>query len=195
MITDKASYKYFVQCDLKAYQLSKVSIFTYRRLDNLRFQLRLRKIEYLSNARSRNPLCRLYLLWLEILNHRLGVRLGFSIPKNIFGPGLSIVHYGMVIVSSKAAVGSNCRLHQGTCLGEYNGAPRIGNNVYIGPGAKIFGNITIGNNVAIGANAVVNKDIPDNVTVGGVPAEIISNKSSADRNLFPDGLIAPTNNN
>lgn len=46
-------------------------------------------------------------------------------------------------------------------------APIIRDNVYIGPGAKLFGKIKIGNNVAIGANAVVNKDVPDNVTIGG----------------------------
>ena len=64
-------------------------------------------------------------------------------------------------------------------------APTFGNNVYIGPGAKIFGKITIGDNVAIGANAVVNKDVPSNVTVGGIPARIISNKGS--NGLFEHG--------
>ena len=48
------------------------------------------------------------------------------------------------------------------------------------PGAKIFGKITIGDNVAIGANAVVNKDIPDNAVVGGIPATIINFNSSVD---------------
>jgi serine O-acetyltransferase len=67
-------------------------------------------------------------------------------------------------------------------IGYYNGAPRLGNNVYVGPGSKLFGNITIGNNVAIGANAVVNTDVPDNVTVGGVPAKIISGVSSLVKN-------------
>ena len=54
-----------------------------------------------------------------------------------------------------------------------NGVPMIGNNVYIGPGAKLFGPITIGDNVTIGANAVVNRDIPSNCVVAGVPAKII----------------------
>lgn len=52
--------------------------------------------------------------------------------------------------------------------------PIIGDNCFIGPGAKVFGKIKIGNNVAIGANAVVNKDVPSNVTVAGVPAKIIN---------------------
>ena len=58
--------------------------------------------------------------------------------------------------------------------GDRRGVPTIGSRVYIGPGAKIIGNIQIGNNVAIGANAVVTKDVPDNAVVAGIPARIIS---------------------
>jgi len=56
--------------------------------------------------------------------------------------------------------------------------------VYIGPGAKIFGAITIGDGAAIGANAVVHRDVSPGVTVGGVPARVISDKGS--RDLFVD---------
>ena len=51
------------------------------------------------------------------------------------------------------------------------GCPVIGDNCFIGAGAKIFGNIQIGNNVTVAPNAVVVKDVPDNTTVGGVPAK------------------------
>ena len=131
----------------------------------------------------------MYLLILQIINHRFGVRLGFTIPKNVFSAGLCIVHHGTIVVSPKAKIGENCRIHPSTSIGDYNGAPTIGDNVYIGPGVKIYGDITIGNNVAIGANAVVNKDIPDNVTVAGVPASIISNKSSVALGVFPENFI------
>ena len=58
--------------------------------------------------------------------------------------------------------------------GENNkGAPVIGNNVYISPGAKLFGGIMIGDNVIIGANAVVNKSFPSNVVIAGCPAKIV----------------------
>jgi serine O-acetyltransferase len=130
-----------------------------------------------------------YLFFLEIINHRLATRLGFTIPKNVCGPGLHIVHYGTIVISTEAKIGENLRIHPSTSIGEYNGAPQIGSNVYIGPGAKLFGNITIGNNVAIGANSVVNKDVPDSVTVGGIPAKIISKKSSLENELFSDNLI------
>jgi serine O-acetyltransferase len=158
-------------------------------MDCLRFQRRLRKIEYLFNVKRSNPFCLLYLLSLQILNHRLGTRLGLSIPKNVFGAGLCIVHYGTIVVSPFAKVGNYCRIHPSTSIGEYNGAPTIGDNVYIGPGAKIFGNIVIGNDVAIGANSVVNKDIPDHVTVAGVPAKIISTKSSIELGVYPENLF------
>jgi serine O-acetyltransferase len=192
MITDKVSYRYYLERDLKAHQLEKLSFYNYCWMDCVRFQRRLRKIEYLSNARRGNIFCRIQLFFLEMVNHQLAIRLGFSIPKNVFGEGLCIVHYGTIVVSSKAKIGENCRIHPSTSIGDYNGAPILGNNVYIGPGAKIFGDITIGNNVAIGANAVVNSDVPDNVTIGGIPAKIISEKTSIEQGVFPENFILQT---
>jgi len=99
------------------------------------------------------------------------------------GPGLYIGHYGNIFVSG--VIGSNCNISQGVTIGYGGrkgnvGTPTIGDRVYIAPGAKIFGKITIGNDVAIGANSVVNKDVPDSAVVGGVPARIISMKGSGD---------------
>ena len=76
-------------------------------------------------------------------------------------------------------IGKNCNISPGVNIGKANrgknkGYPTIGDNVYIGPGAKIIGAVKIGNNVAIGANTVVTKDIPDNACIGGVPARILS---------------------
>lgn len=71
-----------------------------------------------------------------------------------------------IVIASGAIIGKNCYLsHQVTIGRSRGGAPVIGDNVYIGPGAKIFGDICIGNNVRIGANCVVFEDIPDNATV------------------------------
>ena len=158
-------------------------------MDCLWFQRRLRKIEYLKNVKHRNLFCKIYLIVLEITNHRLAIKLGLSIPKNVFGPGLCIVHYGTIVVSPKACIGENYRIFPSTSIGYFNGAPTIGNNVYIGPWAKLFGEITIGDNVTIGANAVVNRSFPNNITVGGVPAKIISDKSSLENDVFPEGLL------
>lgn len=110
---------------------------------------------------------------------RISVKLGFSIPENVFGPGLSIVHYGTIVVNANAKVGSNCRIHADTNIGESGGvagAPNIGNNVYLAPGVKIYGNITIANNTAIAANACVNSSFNiENTLIGGIPAKVIKN--------------------
>jgi serine O-acetyltransferase len=82
-------------------------------------------------------------------------------------------------------MGEYCNLSQGVTIGvggrgENSGCPKLGDRVFIGPGAKILGSISIGNDVAIGANAVVTKDLPDNAVAVGVPAKIISYKGSKD---------------
>ncbi len=142
----------------------------------MRYQRLLRKIEYLMNCRKGFFVgsLRLYLRWRR---RRLGFLLGLQIPPNVFDAGLAIVHHGLIIVSSEARIGKNCRIHSGVNIGHWRyGAPRIGDNVYIGPGVKIFGEIQVGDNVVMGANAVVCKNIPAEVTVGGVPARVISGK-------------------
>lgn len=109
--------------------------------------------------------------------HNLSLKLGFSIPPNVFGPGLSIPHYGTIVVNSKAKIGANCRLHVGVNIGASGGkekVPQIGDNVYIGPGAILFGDIHIANNVTIGANATVNRNCEqEHVVLAGSPAKIV----------------------
>jgi serine O-acetyltransferase len=124
------------------------------------------------------------ILLVKLYFHRLSRKLSFTIPINVLGPGLSIAHYGTIIINGKTRIGANCRIHActniGTSAGSSGNAPVIGDNCYIAPGVKMFGNIIIGNNVAIGANAVVNKSFQLNdITLGGVPAKVISKKSSA----------------
>ena len=116
MITDKQSYRSYVKEDLKAHGLSRVGVYDYWWRDCLRFQLRLRRIEYLYNTAGHNPLKHLCRFLLEVVNHRLGTRLGFTIPKNVFGPGLHIVHYGTIVVHPDARVGKNCRLLGRQCI-------------------------------------------------------------------------------
>ncbi len=101
---------------------------------------------------------------------------GFQIPPKVCGPGLRIFHYGWIVINENARIGSNLTIYPGVEIGHKSrgmGAPQIGDNCFIGAGAKIFGNIRIGNNVTIAPNAVVIKDVPDNCIVGGVPAKII----------------------
>ena len=190
MITNRKTYKAYVKQDLLAYEIDHLTLYRYLSDERLRFQLRLRKVEYYYNTAKKNPLKKVIYFLLQVINHRLAIKLGFTIPMNVFGPGLCITHWGTIVVSSHAKIGKNCRIHPSSCIGNHMGAPIIGDNVYIGPGAKIFGNITIGNNVAIGANAVVNKSVPNNVTVAGAPAKIISHKSSLDASVFQPKLLS-----
>lgn len=112
------------------------------------------------------------------------IGIDISIDATI-GKGLYIGHFGGIIINNNTVIGDYCNLSQGVTIGKggrgkERGTPIIGTQVYIGPGAKIFGDIKIGNNVAIGANAVVNSDVPDNAVMGGVPAKILSFNSSSD---------------
>lgn len=95
------------------------------------------------------------------------------------GSGLYIGHFGGIFVNGDAVIGKNCNLSPGVVLafaarGKRKGFPTVGDNVYIGPGAKIIGNVKIGNHVCIGGNCVVTQDVLDHAVVAGVPGRIIS---------------------
>jgi serine O-acetyltransferase len=121
----------------------------------------------------------------RMMYRRYMFKFGISIPyQTPIGSGFYIGHFGGIVVNSGASIGTNCNLSQGVTIGQINrganqGTPQIGDNVYVGPGAKILGHITVGNNAAIGANAVVIKDVPDGAVVVGVPARVISHDGSA----------------
>lgn len=111
----------------------------------------------------------------------LGSKLGITIPEGVFQRGLHIWHYGNIVVNGQARVGENCILHGDNCIGNDgydNLAPVIGNNVDIGVGAKIIGNVTIADNIKIGAGAVVvNSFLEEGVTICGVPARVVKTKT------------------
>ena len=99
-------------------------------------------------------------------------------PGAVIGKGLFIDHGIGVVIGETAIIGDDVTLFHGVTLGgtgkeKGKRHPTIGNNVFIGSGAKVLGNITVGNNVKIGANAVVLSDITDDVTAVGVPVRII----------------------
>lgn len=135
---------------------------------------------------SKNPLCKCFFYFIFVINQHNTLKYGISLPYQAnIGSGFYVGHFGNIIVSPGATIGKNCNISQGVTIGvhnrgDYKGIPIIGDNVYIGPGAKIFGGIKIGNNVAIGANCVVTKDIPEYSVVVGVPGKVISSKGSID---------------
>lgn len=98
-------------------------------------------------------------------------------PGAQLGTGILIDHGMGVVIGETAIIGDNVTLYQGVTLGgtgKETGKrhPTLGNNIVVGAGAKILGNILVGDNSYIGANAVVLKDVPDNSTVVGVPGHV-----------------------
>jgi len=98
-------------------------------------------------------------------------------PAATMGNALFIDHGMGVVIGETTIIGDNVTLYQGVTLGgtgkeKGKRHPTIGNNVVIGAGAKVLGNITVGDNSYIGSNAVVIKDVPNNSTVVGVPGRI-----------------------
>lgn len=155
-----------------------------------RFTVLMRWLEYLINTRKPAFLRLPLLLWYR----RLSVRLGFSIAPGIFGPGVAFVHYGLIIIDPTTRIGRNARVHAGVNIGGgayfvdpaevHLHSPRIGDNVYIGPGAKLYGPIVIGDNAVVGANAVVTKSFPHSgLTLAGVPAKVIATGGTGERVL------------
>lgn len=185
MINSKKDYKDYYKNDCKATGIDNFSF--YQKTLDIRFKYykNLRKCEYYINCKKGlfNKIIKLFLLR---KHSKLCLKTGWSIPPNVFEKGLAIVHIGTIVVSPKARIGKNCRIHVCVNIGNApshgkDGTPIIGDNVYIGPGAKIFGPITIGNNVSIGANAVVNSSFPNgNCSIAGVPARKISDNTSKD---------------
>ncbi len=146
-----------------------------------KFEILLRKVEYDLNCRH-GVIGKLVGKWHKMRFHRLSVRLAFTIPPNVFGPGLSIPHYGTIVVHGNVRAGKNCRLQEGVTIGATNGsheAAVIGDNCYFGSGVKVIGAVRIADDVAVGANAVVTRDIVEpGTTWAGIPARKISGQDS-----------------
>jgi serine O-acetyltransferase len=121
----------------------------------------------------------LFIRLLSIFMHkRLTNKYLIQIPRQTqIGYGLYIGHHMCIVISPSAKIGNNVNLSQFTTIGSnYGNAADIGDNVYIGPNVNIIENVIIGDNSTIGAGSVVTKDVPENSTVAGVPAKVISYK-------------------
>lgn len=122
------------------------------------------KLKYAYIMKKRNLYCNKY-------NLELG---GAKIGKNF------TIFHSNIIINEKSTIGDNCCLHGNNCIGNNgidNKCPQIGNNVDIGYGTAIIGNVKIGDNIIIGANSVVNKDLLEsNAAYAGCPAKLIRKK-------------------
>lgn len=188
MITSRKELKECLRKDAVANKRNSI----HRRIyadDIWKFIWLLRVNEYYSHV---NGIKRLMLYPIILLRkfqfYRMSILLNYTIPLNIIGPGLSLAHPGTIVINGNCRIGNNCRIQTGVTLGSTNGnseAPKLGNNIFLGDGCKLIGDITIADNVQIGANAVVIKDITEKSTTwGGVPARKISNNGSIS-NLAP----------
>lgn len=128
----------------------------------------------------RQTICLPLLFWYS----RLGVKYGIRLPVLCqIGPGLLIEHWGGIWVNAEVVIGANCNLCHNVTLGlagreGQKGSPRIGDNVFIGPGAIVLGSIQIGNGAVITANSVALDDIPENGVLMGNPGRV----------FFPSGI-------
>lgn len=170
MIKNESDLLFYLQKDKEALKVSGVKNYFFH--DIWRFQRILRKHEYYANCNS------LLKYWYAYKHKSIGRSLGITIPINTCGAGLSIAHIGTIVINGGARIGQNCRIHVCVNIGasaqDSNAVPVIGDNCYIGPGAKLYGAIVLGDNVAIGANSVVNKSFNGNCVIAGCPAKIIS---------------------
>jgi serine O-acetyltransferase len=91
-----------------------------------------------------------------------------------FGPGFVLIHSNGVVINSSVRGGCNVRLEHEVTIGEEKGrCPVLGDDVFVGAGAKIIGGVVVGSRAKIGANAVVLDDVPEGATAVGVPARIV----------------------
>jgi len=101
--------------------------------------------------------------------------------RTAIGPGFIIHNFSAIHIDAER-IGENFTVNQGVTVDrDWRGAgrPAIGNNVFLGSGAKILGAVTLGDNVVVAANALVVNSVPDNCTVVGVPARIISREGNS----------------
>ena len=108
---------------------------------------------------------------------------GVWLPSSaIIGKNLTLGYWGIgTVIHNNTVLGINCLISQNVTIGRNFGdknVPIIGNNVYIGAGSVIFGEIRIGNNVIIGANSLINKNIQSNTIVAGNPFKILKTQTT-----------------
>jgi serine O-acetyltransferase len=180
MIQSKEDYLFYLESDRLSLEIPE-KYPPLLGMETWKFQRLLRTIEYYKNCKK-GIFWKIYLFFLKWKFHNLSLLLGYHVEPDVCGPGLSL-HFYSIGINGYAKIGANCRISPGVNIGEKAGgaglAPKIGDNVYIGPGAKLFGDITIADGIAIGANAVVNKSfLEPGISIGGIPAKKISDKGS-----------------
>ena len=183
MIKSKEDLKYYLREDLKDYPTKNLLVLWLRGSESLlivAFMLFLRKYEYYFNLESRNLFQFIKKHFWRFLYRHAQLRYSLFIGVNVAGPGFKLVHPGFRHLMNVGTIGANCTILPMVLIGKKkpntDSKVVIGDNCYISTGVTILSPLKIGDNVVIGAGAVVTKDIPDNCTVGGIPARILNTK-------------------
>jgi serine O-acetyltransferase len=130
------------------------------------------------------PLRFLFMIPIFFWQKTIEIMTGISITASVkIGHSFYIGHFGNIIINANTVIGNNCNISQGVTIGvsgigDKRGVPIIGDNVYIGANSVLAGKIIIGSNTLIGACTLVNRDVPENAVIMGVPGKIISYKGS-----------------
>ncbi|HEY4379982.1 MAG TPA: hypothetical protein VGN01_06515 [Acidobacteriaceae bacterium] len=174
-----------IRADLYRYrgQADKSAFFSaYLHDPGFRFTYYLRKVAFYSSRKK--SLWIFAYIYNRIRLHRYRFKYGFDIsPTTTIGPGLYIGHFGGVIISPHAVLGSNINIAQGVTIGAASrgprtGAPTLEDRVWVGANAIIVGKVTIGHDALIAPGAFVNFDVPSMAVVLGNPGKVVSDSGS-----------------
>lgn len=170
-------YRYRGQADWRAF------LAAYLCEPGFRFTYYLRKVTFYSERKKTWGIFA-YIYNRVLLNH-YRFRYGFDIsPTTGIGPGLYLGHFGGVVISPYATLGSNINIAQGVTIGaesrgQRTGVPVLEDRVWVGAHAIIVGKVTIGREALIAPGAFVNFDVPAKAVVLGNPGKVVSNSGSA----------------
>lgn len=170
MIKNKEDYKRYLEVDKTAneYKMNKPRLFGN---EIWKFLIALRTYEYHLNCMKPGYIKKIVCLWDKLIWHRLSVKTGISIYPNSFEEGLTIWHYGCIVVNGTARGGKFVTLQNGVNVAEH---VRIGDNCYLAPGVKVAKNVSIPDNCIIGYNSVVVRSLDSpNATYVGIPVKKI----------------------
>lgn len=181
----KSDLKYLIEQDLLRHNIRKklnfflfLRFFIIEKTPGINFMIIFR---FCQHYRTRNRLLfYFFYIWLRRLKYKYGIDISY---RTKIGKGLYIGHFGGIVIHGDTVIGDFCNLSQGITIGilargKKPGIAKIGNRVFIGPGAAILGGITIGDDVLIGTNSVVTFDVPDHSVVAAPVSSIISSKGS-----------------
>jgi serine O-acetyltransferase len=134
----------------------------------------------IKNKIIRAPWTIVYIILHKLIEISCGITIGSTA---VIGRRLSIEHHGGIVIHGATIIGDDCLIRHGVTLGNTGyddpfGAPKVGDRVQMGAGAKILGRVNVGDDAIIGANAVVTHDVPEHAVVGGVPARMLSSRAA-----------------